>query len=113
MRDTEKDFKVTDATPVRSMKSFPKDNSNSVKEMLDSAIARIKKAVPNCDILFYNLTRSSIGVPVVRTIVTGDIQRMSLPLITVSPRLMKFQQLYGYSKNKPQYEQLYMGPYPH
>ena len=109
----QKDFNVTDETPVKSMKAFPKDTSNSVKEMLDSVIMKIKKAVPNCDILFYNLTRSSIGVPVVRTIVTGDIQRMSLPLITVSPRLIKFQQIYGYSKNMPQYEQLYMGPYPH
>ena len=109
----QKDFQVSNSTPIKSMNEFPKDNSVSVKEMLDNVVTKIKKAIPNSDILFYDLTRRSIGIPVVRTIVTGDIQRMSLPLITVSPRLMQFQKTYGYSDSIPKYESLYMGPYPH
>ncbi|MDO4712223.1 MAG: hypothetical protein Q4A75_09610, partial [Peptostreptococcaceae bacterium] len=79
----------------------------------DEVIRKIKKAIPNSDIVFYDLTRGSIGIPVVRTLITGDIQRMSLPLIAVSDRLLRFQKDKGHSEKIPAYEELFMGPYPH
>ena len=80
---------------------------------MEEVLLRIRKAVPNCDVVFVNLTREAFGIPAVRVIITGDIQRLSMPLVTVSKRMYEFQRKMGYSEKVPAYEELYMGNYPH
>ena len=109
-------FQQKDIKPSKEKQNMSKyivPEYETVKEILDDVVSRVKKAIPNCDIVFVNLTREKIGIPVVRVIITGDIQRLSLPLITISKRLYDFQRNMGYSDKVPEYEELYMGPYPH
>lgn len=86
---------------------------SSVAEVLSDVVSRIKKAIPNCDIVFVDLTRKAFGIHAVRVIITDEIQRLNVPLITLSPRLFNFQKNMCYSNDVPSYEDLYMAWYPH
>lgn len=70
-------------------------------------------AMPDCDVLFVDLTRQEFGVPAVKVIVTGDIQRLSEPLVTVSKRLYEFPEKMAYTNKRFSYKELYLGPYQH
>lgn len=85
----------------------------SVNAILDEVIGLLKSRLPNCDVLYVNLTHKVLGVPVVRIIVTGDIQRLNYPLISVSPRTYNFNHIMGYGEKTVSFEDLYLGPYPH
>lgn len=109
-------FQQKDIAPIGSIKKmseYPIKMFDSVDGMLEEVLLRIRKAVPNCDVVFVNLTREAFGIPAVRVIITGDIQRLSMPLVTVSKRMYEFQRKMGYSEKVPAYEELYMGNYPH
>ncbi|MCL1934768.1 MAG: YcaO-like family protein [Defluviitaleaceae bacterium] len=64
-------------------------------------------------IYFVDLSKPYMKTKVVRTVVTGDIQRMNIPLIAVSDRMFEFGKLCGYSDKRTTYEELFMGKYQH
>lgn len=109
----QKDINIDDSTIVKDINIYNKKDYSSIDDLLSEVIEKIKHVIPDCDILFVDLTRDAIGIPVVRVLITGDIQRLSLPLITASKRLFEFQKKMRYSDKVPSYEELYMGPYPH
>lgn len=98
---------------LRSMSDFPSAIVSTVDEALEYVVKKLKCAMPDCDILFVDLTREEFGIPAVKIIITGDIQRLSEPLVTVSERLYTFSKKMGYSQECPRYEELYLGPYQH
>lgn len=63
--------------------------------------------------VYFDLTRESIGIPVVRVLMTSPVQTLASPLTVVSQRTLSFQNIMGYSEQKVEYEDLYMGIYPH
>ena len=77
---------------------------NSVADAVKNAIAKIRKVAPNADIVFVNLTREAIGVPVVKVYVTNGLQWFGDPLLIPSQRLLG---------EKGKYEDLYLGSFPH
>lgn len=91
----------------------PNPEIKSVNQGIRYVIEQLRNKIPGCDILFVNLTKDSINIPTVRVIVTGDIQRLNHPLISVSPRTFNFGTNMGYSNTPATYRELYLGDYPH
>ena len=85
----------------------------TVEKMIEATIKQIRNVMPNCDVLYVNLTNHALGVPVVRVIITGEMQMMNYPLISISPRLYNFAEKMGYSSKTGKINELYFGPYPH
>ncbi|MBB4827134.1 thiazole/oxazole-forming peptide maturase SagD family component [Sporosarcina luteola] len=76
-------------------------------------VAKLIKEKIGGDVYFVDLTKPDMNVKVVRTIVTGDIQQMNIPLLSVSKRMFEFGKRCGYSNEKTIYEELFMGKYQH
>lgn len=98
---------------IKSVQDLPSRMFNHVDEALQYVVNQLKVKLPDCDVLFVDLTRKEFGIPAVKVIVTGDIQRLSEPLVTVSKRLFDFPVHMGYGKNPSEYKDLYLGPYQH
>ncbi|CAM4084084.1 hypothetical protein BAMA_16830 [Bacillus manliponensis] len=96
-----------------SMLDKPNLKIQSVNQAIKHIIKQLKKKIPGCDVLYVDLTKDSINIPTVRVIVTGDIQRLNHPLISVSPRTLNFGINMGYSNTPATYRELYLGDYPH
>lgn len=96
-----------------AMKDLPSIPVGSVEDALHQVLLRLQAAIPGCDVLFVDLTRKEFGVPAVKVMVTGDIQRLSEPLLTVSRRLYAFPKKMGYADSVLDYKDLYLGPYQH
>lgn len=109
----QKDIRVDETDSIRSIDYYEEKSYASVREVLNEVIRKVCHAVPNADIIAVDLTREFFNnIPAVRVIGTGDLQTLNIPLISVSPRLYKFQKNMGYG-DELQYDQLYMGNYPH
>ena len=98
---------------LRSMDSYESKHFISVKQAIEDAVETITRRLPGSDILYVNLTKKGLDVPVVRVVITGDIQRLNIPIISVSPRMYDFPVKMGYSKERTLLRDLYLGPYPH
>ncbi|APZ48781.1 hypothetical protein BW721_03320 [Jeotgalibaca sp. PTS2502] len=85
---------------------------NSSYDLIQKITRLIKEKIGG-DVYYVELTKPGMNVKVVRTIVTGDIQRMNHPIISASPRLFEFGVRCGYSDKKTTYEELFMGNYQH
>ena len=97
----------------KSITDLPSERVSSVDMALEVALKKLRNAMPDCDVLFVDLTRQEFGVPAVKVIVTGDIQRLSEPLVTVSKRLYEFPEKMAYTNKRFSYKELYLGPYQH
>lgn len=85
---------------------------NSSYDLIQKITSLIKDKIGG-DVYYVELTKPGMNVKVVRTIVTGDIQRMNHPIISASKRLFEFGIRCGYSDKKMTYEELFMGNYQH
>lgn len=109
-------FQWKDINPTgakKDLSEFPKYDFSTVSEILTFAMEKIKKAIPDSDILFVDLSREAFQIPAVKVIITGDIQRLCEPLLSVSDRIYSFQKSMGYSNEVPRYEDFYLGSCPH
>ncbi len=104
---------INSAAPIHTIDDRRLASFESVNEAIKVTIAQLQQKIPNCDVLYVNLTRDILNVPVVRVIITGDIQVLNYPLVCVSPRTYQFGKLTGYSDVNTTYDDLYLGPYPH
>ncbi|RKM63322.1 hypothetical protein D6856_04160 [Butyrivibrio sp. XB500-5] len=99
---------------IKKMDEYKDTEYLSVKEMIDIVSGRIKEVLgEDADILYTNLTKKSIGIPVVRVIVEGDVQRTGDPVRAVSARTLKYPVYKKVSNKEAVIEDLYLGPYPH
>ncbi len=100
--------------PVKNMDEFGEVSFVSVHDMIDTVSQRIREVLgENSDILYADLTKDAIGVPVVRVIVEGDIQRTGDPIRALSRRTLEYPVVMGYSEKQAEIQELYLGPYPH
>lgn len=76
-------------------------------------VTKLLKEKIGGDAYYVELTKPNMNVKVVRTIITGDIQKMNIPLLSVSKRMFEFGIRCGYSDKKTTYEELFMGNYSH
>lgn len=104
---------IAGEAPSVSISNMEAPRISSVKQGIDTVTKRLKSAIPNSDVLFVDLTRKVLDVPVVRVLVTGDIQRLSRPMTSISPRMFTFGKRMGYGTISPSITELYLGPYPH
>ena len=99
---------------IKKMDEYAELDFLSVKEMIDSVSDRIRSVLgEKSDILFVDLTKDFIGIPVVRVIIEGDIQRTGDPVRAVSRRTLSYPVYMGYGDKEASVEELYLGPYPH
>ena len=96
-----------------SFSSIPTMKFSSVDEALKYVVNQITTVLPGSDVLFVDLTRPEFGIPVVKVLITGGIQRLSEPLVTTSDRLYDFPVKMGYRDKPFEYKDLYLGPYQH
>ena len=109
-------FQQKDIVPIGDRKDITEMKNMSfetVDQSIEYVISRIKAVQPDADILFVDLTRKGIGIPVVKVIITKGTQLMGEPLLVASERLFEFQRSMGYSDKRPDYKELYLAPYPH
>ena len=109
----QKDMDTSHETNVISISELPEYTPSSVRDALNYTISRIRNTLPECDILFVDLTREAIGIPVVKMLIVGDVQRINEPIVAASSRMFDFGKKMGYSDTIPKIEELYMGPHPH
>ncbi|SHN83485.1 thiazole/oxazole-forming peptide maturase, SagD family component [Desulfitobacterium chlororespirans DSM 11544] len=96
--------KVPDSLAIRD---------KSVRDLIDMTIEQLRSNMPDCDVLYVDLSREVLNIPAVRVIVTGDIQLLNYPLVLVSPRTYHFGTAMQYSQSPAAYKDLYLGRYPH
>ena len=100
-------FRKKDMLPTgetRQIRNYSVPRFKSVADAIKNALARIRNVAPNADVVFVNLTREAIGVPVVKVYVTNGLQWFGDPLLIPSQRLLG---------EKGKYEDLYLGSFPH
>lgn len=103
---------VLGKTDKKTLIGEPIFEFNSSYDLIQKITTLIKDKIGG-DVYFVELTKPDMDVKVVRTIVTGEIQRMNHPIISASKRLFEFGIRCGYSKKPTTYEELYMGAYQH
>lgn len=108
-----KDIKITENDKYISLDKYRAPAMNSVEDVLSFTLKKLKKVDPMIDLVYVDLTRKTLRIPVVRTLFTSSTQILASPLTVVSPRMYTFQKEMGYSQEQPKYEDLYMGIYPH
>lgn len=86
---------------------------STVQDVIQILIRKIKKVLPDADILYVNLTRPEINIPVVKVFITGGIQVLGDPALVICERMQEFQKRMGYGKETIPYEDLYLSDYPH
>ncbi|MCR5756097.1 MAG: YcaO-like family protein, partial [Acetatifactor sp.] len=109
-------FEQKDIKPIGKQKDIsemPCYRFRSVDESIRYVIGKIRNAIPNAEVLYVDLTRKGIGVPVVKVFITKGTQLMGEPLLVTSDRLYSFQKDMGYSEQGVNYDELYLAPYPH
>lgn len=84
-----------------------------MNEALQNTLKRVMKTLPEAYVLYVGLTRKGIGIPVVRVLVEGDLQPIGSPLTLASNRMLAFAKNINSNLKILQYEELYMGIYPH
>ena len=109
----QKDMDTSHETNAISISELPEYTPSSVRDALNYTISRIRNTLPECDILFVDLTREAIGIPAVKMLIVGDVQRINEPIVAASSRMFDFGKKMGYSDTVPKIEELYMGPHPH
>lgn len=99
--------------PIHSISDMPKMEIKTVDDAIREAINLIQLKLPGADILYVDLTKDGINIPATRVIITGDIQRLNIPPVSVSPRTLNFCINMGYANKPAEYQELYLGNYPH
>lgn len=90
-----KDIEMSPQENIISLGKYKKPPLNCVDEILKYTLQKLKSIDSNVDIIYYDLTRESLGIPVVRVVITNPIQMLASPLTIVSPRMYSFQKKYG------------------
>lgn len=85
---------------------------NSSYDLIQKLTKLIKEKIGG-DVYYVEMSKPGMNVKVVRTIVTGEIQRMNHPIISTSKRMFEFGIRCEYSDKKMTYEELFMGDYQH
>lgn len=109
-------FQQKDIVPIgdrKDISDIKAMNFSSVDESLKYVMDKVKAVQPDADILYVDLTRPGIGIPVVKIFITKGTQLMGEPLLVTSERIYSFQKTMGYSENTAKYTELYLAPYPH
>ena len=109
-------FEQKDIKPigvVKDISKMPYQSFDSVDESISYVIGKIKETIPDTDVLFVDMTRKGIGIPVVKVFITKGTQLMGEPLLVTSDRLFTFQKDMGYGDKVVGYDELYLSHYPH
>jgi len=91
---------------------FSKSNFEykSSYDLIKKVANQVKEKVGG-DVYYIDLTKPGTDIKVARVIITGDIQYLNTPMLSVSERTFDFGLKFGYSHKKPRYEELFMGMY--
>ncbi len=73
----------------------------------------LRESIPNSDVIVVNLTKEALGVPVVRVVVEGGLQRFAKPTIAAHQRLFELPVKMGFSQHRLDFRELFNGPFPH
>ncbi len=109
-------FEQKDIKPIgkrMDISDFPTVQFDSVDESIKYVIGKIKAVIPDADVLFVDLTRKGIDIPVVKVFITKGTQLMGEPLLVTADRLYTFQKDMGYGEKAVGYDELYLAHYPH
>lgn len=104
---------IAGKAPLHSIQGMTKPEVKTVSDAMRIAIHLIQTSLPDADVLYVDLTKDGINIPATRVIITGDIQRLNIPPVSVSPRTLNFCPNMGYSNQPAKYQELYLGDYPH
>lgn len=86
---------VEKAVPIRE----PLFEETSSYDILMKIAKKVKEKTGG-DVYYINLTKPGMDVKIVRTVITGDFQKMNIPLIAVCNRMFEFGINCGYSDKK-------------
>ena len=108
-----KDIRKNRDEKVNKFEKYRIKNYGNVKEVLKATKSILQSKIKDLDLIYVNLTREKIGIPVVRVLAIGDLQTVGLPMLSVSPRTFNFGNIEKSHEESLRYEDLYMGIYPH
>ena len=110
-----KPLEMNDASdqPAVNYSSLRNQSSSSVSEDIRTVVNRIRSVIPHAELMAVNLTRKHLGIPVVRVIAGGGIQKNAEPILSASDRLFNLPVLMGHRDEPLGYDDLYNGSYPH
>lgn len=85
--------------PIRT----PFIHKKNIKDLILELAHTINRYVQG-DVLYIDLSKPNMEVQTVRTILSGDIQKMNIPLLSVSNRLLNFGVNLGKEASSLKYE---------
>lgn len=88
-------------------------STGSVSGDIRKLVSLVQNSLPNVDVVIVNLTKPEFGVPVVRAVVGGGLQRFGKPIMSVCRRLFELPVKLGYREKEAAYNELYLGQFPH
>ena len=94
--------------PIREEVLYTESSYDAAKRIVE-----LINPKTNGDVYYVDVTKPGMNIKIIRTIITGDFQRMNIPLLSVSNRMFKFGINCGFDCNETRYENLFMGKYAH
>lgn len=102
-----------DNAPSVLYSSFVNQSAQSVSDDIRTVVSRIRAVLPKAEVIAVNLTKDGIGVPVVRVIASGGMQKNAEPILSASDRLFNMPVMMGCRTERLAYDDLFNGIYPH
>uniref|UniRef100_UPI004056C6C4 TOMM precursor leader peptide-binding protein n=1 Tax=Candidatus Electronema sp. TaxID=2698783 RepID=UPI004056C6C4 len=103
----------TDSGAAVNYSSFVNQSAQSVSDDIRTVVSRICAVLPKAEVIAVNLTKDGIGVPVVRVIASGGMQKNAEPILSASNRLFNMPVMMGCRTERLAYDDLFNGVYPH
>jgi len=94
-------------------RGIPNQATESVCGDIRKILFHMQRCIPAVDVVVVNHTKQAFGVPVVRIVVQGGLQRFAKPTLSGVTRLFELPRELGYRKNRLSYLELFNGPFPH
>jgi ribosomal protein S12 methylthiotransferase accessory factor YcaO len=88
-------------------------STGTVSGDISRLISLVQNSLPDVEVAVVNLTKPEFGIPVVKTVVGGGLQRFEKPIISPCRRLFEVPVKMGYREKETPYNELYLGQFPH
>lgn len=88
-------------------------STGSVTGDISTLIRQMQHVLPELDVVVVNLTRPEFGIPVVRAVVGGGVQRFEKPVLSPCRRLFEVPVKLGCLEKETPYNELFLGQFPH
>lgn len=108
-----KDIKREENEQIININKYKKYSHQTLSSVYETTMEKLRDLGEDFDLIYVDLTKKSIKIPTVRVIATPHLQPIASPMVIGSKRLFTFQNKIIGREKPVNFEELYLGIYPH